>query len=86
MARFCHWLSSWTGIVPGYEHKQLYLEDEAVPPLQSLGLVRQVSWLRCVEAFFACPIVSLRKDAMATDVLFPSSMPDPKGQVPRSRL
>ncbi|CAK8991240.1 2-acylglycerol O-acyltransferase 2-A (Acyl-CoA:monoacylglycerol acyltransferase 2-A) (MGAT2-A) (Monoacylglycerol O-acyltransferase 2-A) [Durusdinium trenchii] len=48
------------GIVPGYEHKQLYLEDEAVPPLQ--------------------------KDAMATDVLFPSSMPDPKGQVPRSRL
>ena len=25
------------GIVPGYEDKQLYLEDEPVPPLQNLG-------------------------------------------------
>lgn len=41
------------GVVPGYENKQLYLEDEAVPPL--------------------------KKDALATDVLFPSNLP-------RSRL
>lgn len=26
------------GVVPGYENKQLYLEDEAVPPLKILGL------------------------------------------------
>lgn len=25
------------GVVPGYENKQLYLEDEAVPPLKILG-------------------------------------------------
>lgn len=42
-------------VVPGYEEKQLYLEDEEVPPLQ--------------------------KDALATDVLFPSTMPAPKSRL-----
>ncbi|CAE7251099.1 mogat2-a [Symbiodinium natans] len=37
------------GLVPGYENKQLYLEDEEVPPLPS--------------------------DALASDVLFPSTLP-----------
>ena len=40
-------LAPWTrvvppGVVPGYENKQLYLEDEAVPPLKILGLTALV--------------------------------------------
>jgi hypothetical protein len=110
------------GVVPGYENKQLYLEDEAVPPLKTLDfqyLEGNTQWQRSVlrmqfgilagilylflELVSSCLMTShhqsstptwipipiwcpqfwrsevLRKDALATDVLFPSNLP-------RSRL
>lgn len=40
------------GVVPGYENKQLYLEDEAVPPLKTLDgtqyLEGNTQWQRSV--------------------------------------
>jgi len=106
------------GVVPGYENKQLYLEDEAVPPLKTLDfqyLEGNTQWQRSVLrmqfgilagiSFFgtcfilfddvASSIINthldpnpnlvsrpqfwrsevLRKDALATDVLFPSNLP-----------
>ncbi|CAJ1403072.1 unnamed protein product [Effrenium voratum] len=44
------------GVVPGYENKQLYLEDEDVPPLR-------------------------KDDALAADVLFPSTLPSLKSRL-----